>query len=117
MDFAVGCDIEKISRFEDKINNSFFLNEIFTDNEQQYCLSKAKPAQHLAARFCGKEAVVKALHGLNIRNIYYKDIEIINNDEGVPQVSIAKLSEPLQIKISLSHCKDYATANAMAMRD
>lgn len=117
MDFAIGCDIEKICRFEDKLNNSFFLNEIFTINEQQYCLSKAKPAQHLAARFCGKEAVVKALHGLNIRNIYYKDIEIINNSDGVPQVSIIKLSVPIQIKISLSHCKDYATAYAMAIKD
>lgn len=116
MDFAVGCDIEKICRFEDKLNNSFFLNEIFTDKEQQYCLSKAKPAQHLAARFCGKEAVVKALHGLDIRNIYYKDIEITNNSDGAPQVSIIKLSEPLQIKISLSHCKDYAMANTMIIK-
>lgn len=118
MNFTIGCDIEKISRFEDKLQNQIFLNEIFTAKEQEYCLSKGRPAQHFAARFCGKEAVVKALHSADIKGIYYKDIEITNDQDGIPNVFVSKLSsENIKIKITLSHCKDYATANAMVIRE
>lgn len=116
MNFAVGCDIEQICRFENKFQDVHFLNEIFTSNEQEYCLSKAKPAQHLAARYCGKEAVVKALYGVGIENIFYKDIEITKSAKGVPEVSISQLPD-IKIKISLSHCQDYAMAQVIVFKD
>lgn len=116
--FAVGADIESIDRFRklDSINNPL-LNRIFTKNELNYCFSKEDKAPHLAARYCGKEAIIKALSGISRSNLDYKDIEIFNNDEGVPKVKFSDKSlNKLQIMISLSHCSDKALAFAVVIK-
>ena len=59
-----------------------------------------------------KEAIIKALYPLNITNVYLKDIEILNTENGIPYVKIKKYPN-LNIKISLSHSKKYATATAI----
>lgn len=128
--FGIGVDIESISRFKNQNRatrgrvapkkgqnadvGSSFLNKIFTGAELDYCFSCSEPAQHLAARFAGKEAVIKALSGLNRSGAGYKDIEITNDDSGVPS---AKISKPgfgdLDIKLSLSHSRQEAIAFAV----
>ena len=110
---GIGVDIEDIKRFRnsDVANNKQFLDKIFTKKELDYCFSKAKPEQHLAARYAGKEAVVKALCSLGKISIDYKDIEITNNKNKIPMVKINnKNLGNLKIKISLSHCEDKAIA-------
>ena len=111
---SLGTDIEKVSRFEnkDKTLDEVFLKRIFTETELEYCYSNKNYAQHLCARYCAKEAVVKALADINITNIYYSDIEIIKNSNGKPSVKIIKHPE-LNIKISISHTNEYATATAI----
>lgn len=109
---SIGTDIEEIRRFEGKETNFTFLSKVFTTTELEYCLKAKKPAGHLCARFCAKEAIVKALTGLDIKDVYYSDIEITNREDGLPLASIEKYPN-LKIRISLSHCKEYATANAI----
>jgi len=114
--FGIGVDIEDIKRFRksDIANNKQFLDKIFTKKEMDYCFSKAKPEQHLAARYAGKEAIVKALCSLGKTSIDYKYIEITNNEDNVPIAKINnKNSDGLKIKISLSHCEDKAIAFAV----
>ena len=66
----------------------------------------AKPSEE-----AGKEAVVKALTCIGRINVNYKQIEILNDNNGAPRVSINKTGfEDLQIHISLSHCRDKAIA-------
>jgi len=108
---GIGVDIENIDRFTgpDRTQNSAFLNKIFTQNELEYCFSKKMTVQHLAVRYAGKEATIKALTGIGRLNIGYRDIEIINDKNGVPEVRISKTGfHGLQIKLSLSHCVDKA---------
>ena len=116
MDFAIGTDIEEISRFANKTleNDEHFLTHIFTEKELEYCFSKGKPAQHLCARFCAKEAGIKALTDFGIKNVYYSDIEILNNEFGVPDIRVKGFPE-LHIKTSLSHSKTYATATVIIL--
>lgn len=112
-DIGIGTDIEEIKRFENLRDPAFaaFLRKNFTENELDYCLSKDAPAPHLAARYPGKEAVIKALSSLNITHIFYPAIEIINNETGVPYVRINKeYNEKMHIKISLSHSSGMALA-------
>jgi len=114
-EFGIGVDIEDIKRFRNLniAHSKQFLDKIFTKKELDYCFSKAKPEQHLAARYAGKEAVVKALYSLGKTNIDYNDIEITNNKDSVPMVKIKnKDSDGLKIKISLAHCEDKAIAFA-----
>lgn len=117
MDFeniSVGTDIEQISRFENKTpdKDAKFFEKIFTPAEIEYCFSHRIPSQHLCARYCAKEAVVKALSEFDIKNVYYSDIEVLNTESGKPNAKIAKYPE-IKIKLSLSHTKDTAVCVAI----
>ncbi|MDR1009495.1 MAG: 4'-phosphopantetheinyl transferase superfamily protein [Rickettsiales bacterium] len=103
--FSIGCDIEEIDRFEER--ETAFFDKIFTRAEVEYCRAQAHPAQHFAARFCAKEAVVKALAGLGVSGVHYRDIEVVKKN-GVPAVEL----EGFTISISLSHAGNMAMAAA-----
>jgi len=107
---GVGIDIEAVGRFRKKSykNNPSFYKKIFTAGEIKYCLSKADPSQHFAARFAAKEAVVKTI---NRRKIDLKKIEIVNDKNGKPGIKLSVTSYQLPVfLVSLSHTKDYAIA-------
>ncbi len=110
-------DIIEIKRIENAVSRwgSNFLNRIYTDSELQ--IYRNKPAS-LAARFSGKEAVIKAL-GSN--RVAYRDIEIIADDGGKPRVNLygnagqaARDKGICNLDISLSHCREYAVACAVS---
>lgn len=110
---GIGIDIIEVHRIKDIIQrNKRFLKRVFTDKEIAYCLGKKNKWQHFAVRFAAKEAVWKALGESGIE---LKNIGIRNADDGRPEVVlIGKLkSEEKNFKISLSHCKDYAVAQAV----
>lgn len=108
---GIGIDIEKVSRFQNITleKDEHFLKSIFTDTELEYSFSDTKSAQHLCARFCAKEATIKALCSLELSPIPLNEIEIFNNERGVPQLKI-KNQENLITNISLSHTTDNAIA-------
>ncbi len=119
----IGTDIIEIHRIRHLIEqyNNTFLDKIFTPDEQAYCndANLQKYARY-AARFAAKEAVAKAL-STGIRGFWFTDIEIINQASGKPTVqlkgralTIANMANILSIEISLSHCKEYAIAVAVA---
>ena len=115
-----GTDIIEISRIKDAIekNGEAFLNRIFTENEIKYCEAhNAAKYQHYAARFSAKEAVSKFLGTGFIGEFDWKDIEILNNEFGKPEVNLKGKALELfkslkysEISISMSHCKEYATS-------
>lgn len=118
-DINVGVDIESIDRFKSlKMDeNSNFLKNIFSDSELEYCYSKPLPAQHLAARFAAKEAVIKAMFGFS-ESLSPKEIEIVNDDKGMPNVLIRnELSEKIKIFLSLSHCENKAIAFVIGVKN
>ena len=110
---AIGVDIEDISRFENK--SSEFINRIYTPVEIEYCQSFREPQSHYAARFCAKEAVIKALSALNIKNVQLNEIEIYHNENKCPQIRILKpLEKNIDFQLSLSHDKTKAIAFVVA---
>ena len=116
---AVGIDIEDINRFEkysvDK--NNRFLTKIFTKSEIDYCFSYKAPAKHLAARYCAKEACVKALTKLGIKDVYYNEIEVYRDTFGGVSIRLLnnKKYTKIMLQVSLSHSKDTAAANVLAV--
>jgi holo-[acyl-carrier protein] synthase len=59
---SVGIDLLEVERMERALARRPRLAErLFTDGERDYAAGRARPGQHLAARFCAKEAVAKAL--------------------------------------------------------
>jgi len=111
----LGVDIEDNSRFENKerIKDRTFLDKVFTNSEIDYCFSKSNPAPHLCARFCAKEAVIKALTYKGIKHSKLNDIEVYLGENGEPYIKLLdnKLQD-INISISLSHDKTKSIAIA-----
>ena len=121
MNIRIGTDIIEISRIKKSIEDTDnkFIERIYTNKEIEYCESrKSQKYQHYAVRFAGKEAVFKAISSMlkNKFEVDWKDIEILNDSSGRPYVNIlkSKISDKINIDISLSHCKEYAVANVIA---
>lgn len=119
MKIRTGIDIIEIERVKQSIEDTQgkFCERVFTKNEIEYCESKkVQKYQHYAARFAAKEAVFKAISQLleNKFDIEWKDVEILNDENGRPYVNILKKHINFQdIDISISHCKTYAVANVV----
>ena len=109
--------MERVSRFPvSKGENERFLKSFMTVSEIEYCFGKGDPQKHIAVRFAAKEAVIKALNRLSIRDISFRDIEITNDSWGTPLASIAPTGNlNIRVEISMSHSEDYAIAFAIAM--
>ncbi len=112
---GVGIDIEKIHKFSTYTNSRHRdLKRIFTPNELRYCFSKTNPASHLAARFAGKEAVIKALNSLFHQPIDFSTIEIYLDRDNTPQTKFnLKALSQFHVLLSLSHSEDIAIALAI----
>lgn len=119
MNIKTGTDIIEIERVKDSIESTDgkFCERVFTEKEIQYCESKkTQKYQHYAARFAAKEAVFKAISSelKNKYDISWKDIEILNDENGRPYVNINSPIKTIEnIDISISHCKQYAVANVI----
>jgi holo-[acyl-carrier protein] synthase len=88
---------------------------LFTDGERAYAATRGRPGQHLAARFCAKEAVAKAL-SLEIWS--FRDVEVLGGD-GPPEVRLhgAAAERAAQlgvvVRVSLTHTRRDAGAVAI----
>lgn len=112
-----GTDIIEIARIKDAIEKEGFKERVYTEKEIEYCESKnVQKYQSYSGRFAAKEAIFKALSTLieDKYKIKWTDFEIINDKEGKPNVqintNIIDKSLIKNIDISISHCKEYATA-------
>ena len=118
-----GIDIIEVSRIKENIEEmgERFLERVYTDKEIEYCENKnVQKYQSYAARFAGKEAAFKALSSLidNKYDVSWKDIEIINDEEGRPFVNILGnlkeiVGDKVNIEISLSHIQRIAAAEVI----
>jgi len=113
---GLGNDIIEISRARPSIerHGHHFIKKLFSQKEQDYCYKFQDPVPHFAGRFAAKEAIVKALGTGFGADISWLDIEVINNDRGMPEVfiseKIANRFDNPSLVISISHCQEYASA-------
>lgn len=116
----IGIDIIEIERIKEALNKKGnFLKKMFTDKELEMFEEKGNSPQTIAGNFAAKEAISKSL-GLGIRGYNFRDIEILRDELGKPIVKTYNNLEQicidysvLEIKVSISHGRDYAVANAI----
>jgi holo-[acyl-carrier protein] synthase len=116
---GVGLDLLDIERFELALERRPRLAErLFTDAERSYAAGRARPGMHLAARFCAKEAVAKAL---GLTGWSFRDVEVVATD-AAPLVRLSgRVAERAavlgaEISISLTHTDTTAAAVALLER-
>lgn len=116
---GIGTDIIAINRVAKSIEKygKQFLDKIFVSKEQEYCNAYKDPLARFAGRFCAKEAISKALGCGFGKELGFLDITIVNNDLGKPEVvlsdKVLEIYGDIEILLSISHCKEYATATAI----
>jgi holo-[acyl-carrier protein] synthase len=113
---VIGIDVLEIERLEEAIaRRPNLLSRLFTPAEREYAEAHARPAMHLAARFCAKEAVAKALA---LEAWAFQDVEVVAT-ETAPEVRLsgaaaARAAElGVQPRISLTHTRETAAAVAI----
>lgn len=120
---GIGTDILQVSKLYDNYlgEEDAFIQHSFTGKELEEARQRIDRKQYLAGRFCGKEAVYKALNR-NPQMFQMKDIEILSKENGQPYVTLyaeskeqAEQSGITQILLSLSHEEDYVIAYAIAL--
>ncbi len=104
---GIGTDIEKVSRFKKYERDDKFVTRIFTEKEIEYCYSNKNFHQHLAGRFCAKEAFIKASQD---KTISLNKIEILNKEDGAPFINVLNKDFKDKIHVSISHTTDFAQA-------
>jgi holo-[acyl-carrier protein] synthase len=120
---GIGCDIIECLRIAQMIerHGELFISRVYTEHEIDYCASRKAATQHYAGRWAAKEAVLKALGTGWRRGISWRDIEISNNASGGPIVAlrggardVLQRSGIRQMHVTISHCRTYAVAYAVA---
>jgi holo-[acyl-carrier protein] synthase len=117
---GTGIDLADIARVGEVLAKyPRFAERCFTEHEQEYAFRFAKPERRLAARFAGKEAVMKSM-GTGWRRIRWRDIEITGG--GKPTVRVfgtaAKRAAMLGItgfEITITHTDKDAMVFAIAV--
>lgn len=117
---GLGVDLVEIDRVRSLLdrNSDAFRRRCFTDHEWEYASRFRDPSARLAARFAGKEAVMKSL-GTGWRHLRWADIEITGG--GRPRVVLtgraAERAEMLgvtEILVTITHTRDQAVVMAIA---
>jgi len=112
------CDIDRVvtvlARFPDR-----FRERVLTEHEQWYC---GRKVERIAGRWAAKEAISKVL-GLGVRGVGWREIEILPNRSGAPQVTLharaaarARDLDLDEVSVSISHERRMAVAVAVAHR-
>ena len=115
-------EIQRIKRALEAKSGKRFERRVFTEGEIAYCRSKADPFPHFAARFAAKEAVMKAFGTGWTARVFWKGIEIRNNELGRPFITFHGKTEELAgemgvetCQVSLSHNRSQAVAVALLL--
>jgi holo-[acyl-carrier protein] synthase len=109
---GIGVDIIELARIARAIRSARFRDRVFTPAEQEYCQDCTGPERY-AGRFAAKEAVAKALG----TSLSWQDVEILRGERGAPVARLhgraAAVLGDRRLLISISHCREYAVAQAL----
>jgi len=117
---GLGVDLADIDRVGSVLAKyPRFAERCFTEHEQEYAFKFSKPERRFAARFAGKEAVMKSM-GTGWRRIGWREIEITGG--GKPTVrmsgSAARRAAMLgvtEVLVTITHTDTSALVMAVAV--
>lgn len=122
--YGIGTDITETARIGRMIeqHGEQFLFRVYTPDEIKYCQYRRHATIHFAGRWAAKEAVLKSMGTGWSRGIAWTDVEVRNAPGGRPDVLLHGAAREIAaergitaILLSISHCRSYATAYAIAV--
>lgn len=122
---GIGTDIVECLRVGRMIEShgELFLLRVYTEREIRDCQSRQRATEQFAARWAAKEAILKCLGLPWRRGLSWTDMEVRIEANGKPCVMLCGAAKDIacsqrisDIMLSMSHCRAYATAYALAVR-
>ena len=117
MILGIGIDITDIKEIEESIQSEAFQRRVFTPAEIKSVERYKNKAEHLAGKFAVKEAFMKAIGAGLRQEVWFTQIEVLNDESGKPQVKVSGETEKRlgesgakQIHVSISHSGGLAVA-------
>ena len=115
---GIGIDLIEVGRIERQIaKDGEFVERMFSPEEILYCHAKRFRAQHYAARFAAKEALLKALGCGLSGGIGWKDISVENDPAGKPVIRLSGKAEKQfgsmkgrRVHLTMSHTREWAVS-------
>src|SRR5438132_4511968 len=121
---GIGTDIVECVRIARMIeqHGEQFLQRVYTDREIRYCQARKRSTEHFAGRWAAKEAILKCLGTGWAKGLCWTDMEVHNDKSGSPHVRLkgaagerARVLGIGKVLLTISHCRAYATAHAIAV--
>lgn len=121
---GIGTEIVECPRIGRMVEHhgELFLRRVYTGREIRFCQSRKHAIEHFAGLWAAKEAIFKALGTYGTRQVAWTDVEVRPNRIGRPQVRVGGSAKEVarrlgvgDLLVSISHCRTYATAYAMAL--
>ena len=122
---GIGTDIVEIERIRGMIerHGDHFLHRCYTASEIEYTQRHRDAAVRFAGRWAAKEAVVKVIGTGFIQGITFHDVEIVSLHTCQPTVRLSgeagRIAAELgisEVKLTISHAREDATATAIGLR-
>ena len=119
----IGVDIVGVERVARLVReNEGIADTVFTAQEQEYCLTKRRCYEHMAARFAAKEAVFKAFGTGVGERMRWTDVEVVHGAKGRPRIALhaevaawADRRGLVDLDVTLAHSDGMAIAQALAV--
>ena len=121
---GIGTEIVECPRIGRMIEHhgELFLRRVYTEREIRHCQARKHAIEHFAGHWAAKEAILKALGTGWTRGFCWTDLEVRTAPSGTPQATLLGAAREASLRrgigsllLTISHCRTYATATALAL--
>ncbi len=103
MIFGIGTDILQQSRITKTLDRfgAHFANRLLLEDERELFERTKNPVRFLSMRFAAKEAIVKAMGTGFSQGIWVRDVGMIPNDWGQPQIIYSERGQIMRERLGI----------------
>lgn len=108
----LGIDLEENDRIARAMQRPRFCRTVLGDDEYRQLAARGFPVGSVAASWCAKEAVGKAL-GTGVRGFTLREVELLRAENGAPYLRLrgraAAAAAGLRFSVSVTHTRTYTS--------
>jgi holo-[acyl-carrier protein] synthase len=103
MIFGIGVDVLETRRIAETLERfgARFIEHLLMPAEQEQLKKTARPERFVAMRFAAKEAIVKALGTGFSHGIWIRDVGVVQNSWGKPEVVYSQRGERVRVGLGV----------------
>jgi holo-[acyl-carrier protein] synthase len=103
MIYGIGVDILQLTRIKRTLARfgDHFIDRLLMPDERAQLARAARPERFIAMRFAAKEAVVKAMGTGFAHGIWIRDVGVVQNRWGKPEVVYSARGERMRRKLGI----------------